>query len=457
MILLFASKSVELEDLKTLTSQQAQDTGMKDAVLEELARAAEAATVRSNELEEKLGMIYASEVEKKNRFQAVLERKWDLQEENERVDETAALAKTLPKREETRVGTPLLHSYLGATDLDGHRNILETHDPKPRNGELEKEIHELKSKVRDLEAKDIGREMELAAGRHREGKLRRENITLLDERDLLHRTIAKSIDTDMDALRKENVLILEDLKQQRAHNAKLKATQDVLRRTLVEVSTARDGSAILLEETKSTLTELKRALESSQVDFKESQMALVKLQMALNKSEVALEESTKALGKSRIELRESRVSLNSSERSLGLANVALSESTAALSNTKSALTESNSQVSHYTQHFQYATTLTERWKETCLAERQANIHFLSRLAAAGATVNHALVCANNSVLAGADAALAKREGVEPAMYRMMALVNLEINRRVGQGETSKDWVGLEKINNTKSAPPSQTF
>lgn len=74
MILAFASKNVELETLKALVSHQAQDAGKNDSILEELARAIEAATTRSNDLEKQLGIVYASEPERKDELQAMTER-----------------------------------------------------------------------------------------------------------------------------------------------------------------------------------------------------------------------------------------------------------------------------------------------------------------------------------------------------------------------------------------------
>lgn len=112
--------------------------------------------------------MYATGVKLANRLQAMIEGE---KRENKHLREAAALEGTPQRHGEMSVGaqyTPQLLpisneglDIVNGSDLELRRNI-----------ELGRQVHELKEKIWDLEAVDIGREMELAAGRHREGNLR---------------------------------------------------------------------------------------------------------------------------------------------------------------------------------------------------------------------------------------------------------------------------------------------
>lgn len=68
MVRLFSSKGAVLGSFQAFVYQQTQEAGAKDPIFEELARAVEADTARSGELEKRLRLMYATGVKLANRL-----------------------------------------------------------------------------------------------------------------------------------------------------------------------------------------------------------------------------------------------------------------------------------------------------------------------------------------------------------------------------------------------------
>jgi hypothetical protein len=480
MLLLFANKNSAMNTLETFVAHQAKHGEARGSTIGLLKQALNASTMRLAELEEELKIVCATSVGMGDDPETVetspgkdLTKMSGHSASDGQIDERSGSSHmeiverseheadpTLPGEDQEATREDIAVDIIGIRTYECTHESINTKQELKRIVDLEAQVLELKEQITDLEAKGIGREIELAAGRHREGKMRQENTRLLDERETLYRKIPKSPPTvgtqnaELDASRKRERLALEKLKQQREHNAELKIVRDLMRKKLVELSTQRDGLESALQEAKTASEELKTALEESQANLTRSQVALDESKSALDTSTTALGEVTSALGESQFALGSSKPSLLRSEATVAeseKAHVAsqtaletsreeLSESKAALSRLKTPSSDSISK-----QQFHYATALVEHWRESCLSEREVNIHFLSQLTTSATVLNDALRHAKDSVSPGANPGATYCAGVEPAIYRIMSLINLELNRRAGKGQEYRDWVGIIEI------------
>jgi hypothetical protein len=480
ILLLFTNKNAEVRMLEMFANQQAKQGETRQSTIELVTKTLEALKARLAELEEELKAVCAPIVEDEEELETAevlpgkvrTKGKGDSATERE-IDGQKDSNTEIVKMGEREIGSTLPGEEQAIEEEDPvpntmqNENLRDAHEishaggPEPKKtAEFEKRILELKEQVQDLEAKALIHETELAAGRHREGNLRQENTRLLDERELLLRKIPKSPSTignqnsELDASRERERLALEKLKQLREHNVELKIARDVMRKKLFEFSTQRAALESALREEKVTSGYLKSALEESQANFtcsqealRESRSALDEPTAALGDVTTALEESPSALGCSKVSLSKSEVARAESEKTLVASQSALESCQTELSEVTTALAELKSSLpgSVSIRQFQYATALIERWRDIYFSEREGDVHFLSQLTAAGAAVNSALRHTIDAASAGANHSVAYRDGVEPAMYRMMALINLEINRKVEQGQEYRDWVGLQDI------------
>ncbi|KAF9459590.1 hypothetical protein BDZ94DRAFT_1267864 [Collybia nuda] len=205
-------------------------------------------------------------------------------------------------------------------------------------------------------------------------------------------------ETELEAISAREVQAQDKVRQYKAHNVELKIARDVMRKKLLEIAAAHAELVTTLAQTKTDLAESHKALSESQSSY-----------AAIKKT--------------------------------------LFESDATLSRCRAALIKANQDLSKAQERCHQVGTYAESWKSTCVSEREASAHLLSQLTVAGTAVKDAFHRTEGPHMA-IDASPAIRQqasmNVKSAIYTLMAIINAEINRRVGQGQ-NKDWVGLQTI------------
>lgn len=447
-------KDVAVDDLKGMVD------GLKQTA-DELRDAAEAMRRRNRELEATIELMRSDNAAQENELRKVRHRAEVLQQEKAKALEgqtnlrrrlakilwvhdprdsseksKSAQSVSVEKHGPRNDGGAVVGTSVVSESEDGPGLSQIEHTTEQKTNELS-DAEELKQKIerateysRDLEEKVRVTKQELENSLKREEALRQGNDTALkDQEDLKKKlaettaaqaqlalsaqgpsdgekdTPAESDGTELNAAHAREAKALEKVRQHKAHNIELKIARDVMRKKLLEVATSRVELETTLVETKESLVE----------------------------SQQALTESQKALAESR--------------GSYATINKALTETDSSLSRCRTALIKSNQDLSKAQEHCHQLGSYAESWKTTCIAEREAGAHLLSRLTISGTAVKDAYRKSESPhLLSEANGALRQEAAlhVNSAIYTMMAIINTEINRRVGAGQ-NKDWVGLQAI------------
>jgi hypothetical protein len=463
MLASIALKKTELEAMKGFVSHHRREArkndiaveelrpmvdGLKQTV-EELRGTAETMQKRNHELEAQIEMVCAAGVAQEKELHEARIREEELKREK---------AKALEGQESYRsrllkiLGVHELRDAAGKTrqktsddattesGLDGARNgKFAEQKAAAENTDIiigeSKGVGGTSDRSGELEERIQGVKEELDASLSREGELRRDHEAALNDlreriadltavNDLLKKSTRPDVEVAsiMDpgaaehASRTREMQALEKVKQHKAHNVELKMARDVMRKKLIVIEAARVEFQTTLAETKAALAESQAALAASRVSNETSENELAALKVTHLASQQALASSNRELLKAQ-------------------------------------------------EQCHHAGLYAERWKSVCMAEREAGAHLLSRLTVAGTAVNDAInkaahvpfqATANATFQVDFNGALRNEaaQNVDAAMFKLMALINVEINRRVGLGQ-NKDWVGLQAMQQMSTVPVPQ--
>lgn len=191
---------------------------------------------------------------------------------------------------------------------------------------------------------------------------------------------------------------LEKVEQYKAHNVELKIARDVMRKKLLEVAAARAELETVLAQARTDLIQSQKTLSETQASY-----------AAIKKT--------------------------------------LFESDASLSRSRTALIKANQDLSKMQERVNQMGSYADSWKTTCISEREAGVQLMSQLTIASTAVKDSYHKTETPHMpADADITLRQQASlnVKNAIYNLLAVINAEINRRVGAAP-KKDWMGLHTV------------